>query len=274
MNMMRFASMFVLFYFCQCCVGGATRHVLYWNSIMSPQLKDRDHITHVKIGEFMDILCPHRSLQGITGGPREPATFDLLNVTESEYNECHARGKGKFMFACNKPERENKLTLKFQTISPSPLGFRFQYCADYYFMALPRGRRSRHGCSKDTTRIHIRVACKDETTTVETTTEATTTTVKTAKPEDVLSDVIKRIRHHKKPSADPVKTEDIVIPELTNPFDIETELSENNPQVLKVVSGHRDVGGGENSASSFGKSTLLLAATVTAGFVISKFIVS
>jgi len=43
-------------------------------------------------------------------------------------------GRHRFLFACNRPERENKLTIKFQTISPSPLGFKFQYCADYYFM--------------------------------------------------------------------------------------------------------------------------------------------
>ena len=38
------------------------------------------------------------------------------------------------IFACNRPERENKLTIKFQVVSPSPLGFKFQYCNDYYLV--------------------------------------------------------------------------------------------------------------------------------------------
>ena len=39
-----------------------------------------------------------------------------------------------FLFACDRPQRENKLTIKFQTISPSPRGFRFRYCENYYFV--------------------------------------------------------------------------------------------------------------------------------------------
>jgi len=57
-------------------------------------------------------------------------------------------GRRDFMFACNRPDRENKLTIKFQTISPSPLGFRFRYCADYYFVGKRLKFRSVFLCSK------------------------------------------------------------------------------------------------------------------------------
>lgn len=43
-------------------------------------------------------------------------------------------GRRNMIFACNRPERENKLTIKFQVVSPSPLGFKFQYCNDYYLV--------------------------------------------------------------------------------------------------------------------------------------------
>ena len=47
----------------------------------------------VKIGEFMDILCPHRSLIGITTDSKHPAVeFDIYNVTRNEYDQCQSGG--------------------------------------------------------------------------------------------------------------------------------------------------------------------------------------
>ena len=40
----------------------------------------------------------------------------------------------KIYFRCNLPDQENKLTLKMQTFSPSPFGFEFDYCTDYYYI--------------------------------------------------------------------------------------------------------------------------------------------
>jgi len=57
------------------------------------RLKVQEHVQHVEIGEFMDILCPQHSLMEIVGGPREPAVFDLYNVTKSEYDHCQLRGE-------------------------------------------------------------------------------------------------------------------------------------------------------------------------------------
>merc|ERR1739838_1197250 len=91
----------------------------------------------------------------------------------------------KRIFECDKPDRENKLTMKMQTYSPQPCGFVFKYCTDYYYIALPLGQRTSDTCTKDTTKFKLSVACKGtqkaKSTTAKTTTTATTaeTTVTT-----------------------------------------------------------------------------------------------
>ncbi|XP_076809123.1 ephrin-A4-like [Clavelina lepadiformis] len=142
----------------------AERHVIYWNSQMTPQLLSTVKCTFpVRIGEFMDILCPQKSLMGILYDAREPEIFDLYNVTEEDFNNCNHKGKKDFIFACERPEQENKLTIKFQLVSPSPFGFKFQYCKDYYFVASPRVKDLKPGCHENvSTRLHISVACEPE----------------------------------------------------------------------------------------------------------------
>ncbi|XP_078482877.1 ephrin [Ciona intestinalis] len=184
---------YYLFTLCLICVNSQAtvdRHVLYWNSFMTPGLKKNDYVMEVKMGQFMDILCPQRSLMDLTG-PKEPTTFDLYNVTEDSYQQCKTGGHKNFIFACDRPERENKLTIKFQTISPSPLGFRFQYCSEYYFVAVPRnGRRGKQsGCHKQSTRLRISVGCHETTTTTTTTTTTATTTTTPTTPKPTTSTV-------------------------------------------------------------------------------------
>nr|CAB3241348.1 EphrinA-c ephrin precursor [Phallusia mammillata] len=162
-------------------VTSSKRHELYWNTYATPKLlveNNDEFVLHVKIGEFLDVMCPHSSLMGITNGPKEPAQFDLYNVTRKSYLKCHHGDKKNFIFACDKPERENKLTIKFQTISPSPLGFRFQYCEEYYFVAIDKSHKNR-GCTKNSTRIRIVVQCKDKPVSTKKPTTTTTSTPST-----------------------------------------------------------------------------------------------
>ncbi|CAK8685126.1 ephrin-B2-like [Clavelina lepadiformis] len=190
------------------------RHVIYWNSQMTPQLLSKEEwVLPVKIGEFMDILCPQKSLMGITHGPGEPEVFDLYNVTETDFDNCSHGGKNNFIFSCNLPEQENKLTIKFQLISPSPLGFRFQYCEDYYFVAVPRVKDLKPGCQETiSTRLHISVACKHgrpnrpkiTTTTKTTTTTSTSSTKMNTRPTTTVKSVSR-------------KEEDLVIPKVVPP---------------------------------------------------------
>lgn len=166
------------------------RHIVYWNSFMTPDLTTGEYTREVEIGEFMDILCPHKGLVGITTGSKL-LEFDIYNVTQDLYEKCHTGGRRNLMFACNRPDRENKLTIKFQVVSPSPLGFKFQYCQEYYLVASPRHRGHQSGCHKESTRMKISVGCQDTTTTAvvtttTTTSESTTTTTSSLKLDDIL----------------------------------------------------------------------------------------
>jgi len=147
------------------CKGSRNRrHTVYWNTFMTPGLSDGSHTRFVKVNEFMDILCPHQNLAGITSGYHQPI-FDIYNVTEDEYGRCQHGGKKNLIFSCNKPHRENKLTIKFQLWSPSPFGFRFRYCEDYFLLAKARSsdddNQTADSCDDgNSTRLKISVRCK------------------------------------------------------------------------------------------------------------------
>uniref|UniRef100_H2Y9D5 Ephrin RBD domain-containing protein n=1 Tax=Ciona savignyi TaxID=51511 RepID=H2Y9D5_CIOSA len=252
---------YYLLVLCFICVNSQAtvdRHVLYWNSVMTPGLQKQDYVMRVKMGEFMDILCPQRSLMGITHGPREPTTFDLYNVTEGNFNECKTGGHRNFIFACDQPERENKLTIKFQTISPSPLGFRFQYCSEYYFVAIPRnGRRGKQtGCHQQSTRLRILVGCQEvettttttaPTTTVPTSTIPTTTSTTTTKAVTTMElgyEFIKKLLANKKNQDFDAET---IVPKLKSL--LKDVQEEDVPKVL-ASSGDESAGQGGNSASA------------------------
>jgi len=146
------------------CKGSRNRrHTVYWNTFMTPGLSDGSHTRFVKVNEFMDILCPHQNLAGITSGYHQPI-FDIYNVTEDEYGRCQHGGKKNLIFSCNKPHRENKLTIKFQLWSPSPFGFRFRYCEDYFLLAKARSSDDDNQTAScddgNSTRLKISVRCK------------------------------------------------------------------------------------------------------------------
>jgi len=136
------------------------RQVVYWNSFTNPSLITGEYTREVHIGEFMDILCPHKGLVGLAADSRS-LQFNLYNVTENLYGNCQRGGHQNLMFSCDQPEKEKKLTIKFQVVSPSPLGFKFQYCKSYYLLALPISNQSHQaGCSQDSTRMKINISCK------------------------------------------------------------------------------------------------------------------
>lgn len=51
-----------------------------------------EYTREVEIGEFMDILCPHKGLVGITTGSKL-LEFDIYNVTQDLYEKCHTGGE-------------------------------------------------------------------------------------------------------------------------------------------------------------------------------------
>ena len=47
----------------------------------------------VKIGQFMDILCPQKSLFDLSNSNGDLQAFDLYNVTADQYEVCETGGK-------------------------------------------------------------------------------------------------------------------------------------------------------------------------------------
>lgn len=145
----------------------AKRHYIYWDSSITKIIKDPNYSLKVEMGHFMDIVCPLTNLQSPDDKTPLPV-FDLFNVTKEGFDTCNPEG-GRLIFACSLPEQENKLTIKFQSISPSPFGFRFQECQEYYFIAVRRQtsankgvRQRKYQCTEESERLRIRVGCNHE----------------------------------------------------------------------------------------------------------------
>ncbi|XP_078482885.1 ephrin [Ciona intestinalis] len=245
--------------------GNAKRrhHVIYWNTVMNPGLLSTSELTyHVKIGEFLDILCPQSDLMGITDGLEEAETFNLYNVTQTDFEQCSHGVDKNFIFACDLPDRENKLTIKFQTISPSPLGFRFQYCSEYYFVAASRDPNKRTNvCNKNSMRLRISVGCRetrhhkhDKKTT---TASSTTTTLPTTTITKLRTTTSKKPR--------------IVLPnleDLNTTKSIPDKKPGEDPETLRQIKNQR---GNSSSCLSFSTNTLTLTLFV---YVITTWVMS
>ncbi len=46
----------------------------------------------VRIGDFLDIMCPHTGLTG-TIKPNSTPIFDIYNVTQEEFQQCRVQGE-------------------------------------------------------------------------------------------------------------------------------------------------------------------------------------
>jgi len=156
------------------CAG--ERHSLFWNPTITPKLLDSAGLSKVvRIGDFLDIMCPHT---GLTGTVKANATsmFNIYRVYDSDsFDSCRVTKKSKLFFSCDRPKQENKLTLKMQTFSPSPFGFKFEYCQTYYYIALPPNQATNRGCEKNMEKFKLTIACKETTTTTAAKTTTTTT---------------------------------------------------------------------------------------------------
>lgn len=90
----------------------------------------------VKIGEFMEINCPQYDQATPS---QDTSLFYLYDLHDKQSFElCDIKGK-QIILSCDSPYRSNKLTFKFQRMSPYPLGFTFQDGKSYYYIAIPKG---------------------------------------------------------------------------------------------------------------------------------------
>uniref|UniRef100_H2Y9E1 Ephrin RBD domain-containing protein n=1 Tax=Ciona savignyi TaxID=51511 RepID=H2Y9E1_CIOSA len=135
-------------------VMSRTNHVVYWDRKINTSLTTELRV-HVKINEWMDILCP-RKIRHSHKTRDEELYIELYNITADQYPHCAAKAIQRVL-TCSNPRRETKLTTKFQVRSPSPIGFVFQPGQTYYYISKPsKGQTS--GCTSDTLRLVVEVA--------------------------------------------------------------------------------------------------------------------
>jgi len=161
--MVRTISTFIIsIFFCLVQKCFMKRHSLFWNPTMTPELLGKGFSKKVMMGDFLDIMCPHTGLTG-TVTPNSTVTFNVYQVNEDDFNNCRITDMNKIYFRCNLPDQENKLTLKMQTFSPSPFGFEFDYCTDYYYIAYSLDTVIEDAtCNDKPMRFKLQVECKEQ----------------------------------------------------------------------------------------------------------------
>ncbi|XP_039256491.2 ephrin-A1-like [Styela clava] len=174
-----------------------TTHEIQMNSDVNPELYRKVIKLEAHIDEFMDIICPQYP-EGKAEDEME--LFYLYQVTDKKaYDVCAIEAKKNPILSCDSPVCPTKLTIKFQKISPYPIGFTFQEGKTYYYIGVPKGydhkkKHHNHPCN-NLIRLEVKVTKKKtnliipdlKTVFKESTTLRTTTTVKTTTLSRVLT---------------------------------------------------------------------------------------
>jgi len=138
------------------------RHSLFWNPSITPELTTKGASAKLRMGDFLDLMCPHTGLAS-RNKSNFTTTFNVYKVNKDEFEKCRVSDKNKLYFRCNRPNQENKLTLKMQTFSPSPFGFEFDYCTDYYYIAYSLDTVIEDAtCNDKPMRFKLQVECKEQ----------------------------------------------------------------------------------------------------------------
>jgi len=132
------------------------KYDIFWNPELTEKLSSGNVFQHnVKIGEYMDILCPQYDVDEIN-----VMTFVIYNVTKQVFDSCGKINEdAEKLLICNKPTKCTKLTMKFQKFSPNPRGFIFIPGESYYLMAYANDNEamtSQSNCD-DKMRMEIKV---------------------------------------------------------------------------------------------------------------------
>jgi len=137
------------------------KHNIFWNPDVNEILsKGKLYQKDVKIGEYMDIICPQYDVE-----ETNIMTFVIYNVTKQVFDSCGKINEGaKLLLTCNKPRKTAKLTLKFQTFSPNPKGLVFYPGESYYLMSYTDKNEAiySHRNCNDKMRMEIKVFHKKQ----------------------------------------------------------------------------------------------------------------
>uniref|UniRef100_A0A8C8VGN6 Ephrin-A1 n=1 Tax=Pelusios castaneus TaxID=367368 RepID=A0A8C8VGN6_9SAUR len=131
-----------------CCLAGAGRHPVFWNSSNPKFLRD-DYTVEVRLNDYLDIICPHYE-EGSSVVAHAMERYTLYLVEQEEYMACKPHSKEQIRWECDKPTAlhgPEKFSEKFQRFTPFTLGKEFKEGHSYYYISKPI-HRHRDVCLK------------------------------------------------------------------------------------------------------------------------------
>ncbi|XP_045401215.1 ephrin-A1 isoform X1 [Lemur catta] len=120
-----------------CSLAAADRHTVFWNS-SNPKFWKEDYTVHVRLNDYLDIICPHYEDDSVAEAAMERYTLYL--VEREEYQLCQPQSKDQVRWQCNQPNAKHgpeKLSEKFQRFTPFTLGKEFKEGHSYYYISKP-----------------------------------------------------------------------------------------------------------------------------------------
>uniref|UniRef100_A0A286XSC0 Ephrin-A1 n=1 Tax=Cavia porcellus TaxID=10141 RepID=A0A286XSC0_CAVPO len=100
------------------------------------KFRDEDYTVHVRLNDYLDIICPHYEDDSVADTAMERYTLYLVDY--EEYAVCQPQSKDQVRWRCNQPSARHgpeKLSEKFQRFTPFTLGKEFKEGHSYYYIS-------------------------------------------------------------------------------------------------------------------------------------------
>lgn len=100
-----------------------------------PRFWNEDYTVHVRLNDYLDIICPHYEDDSVAEAAMERYTLYL--VEREQYQLCQPQSKDQVRWQCNQPNARHgpeKLSEKFQRFTPFTLGKEFKEGHSYYYI--------------------------------------------------------------------------------------------------------------------------------------------
>ncbi|XP_039705590.1 ephrin-A1 isoform X1 [Pteropus medius] len=102
------------------------------------RFRSEDYTVHVRLGDYLDIICPHYEPASVADAAMEQYTLYL--VEREQYQLCQPQSKNQVRWQCDRPSARHgpeKLSEKFQRFTPFTLGKEFKEGHSYYYISKP-----------------------------------------------------------------------------------------------------------------------------------------
>ncbi|XP_052492886.1 ephrin-A1 [Budorcas taxicolor] len=120
-----------------CSLAAANRHTVFWNS-SNPKFWNEDYTVHVRIDDYLDIICPHYEDNSVPDAAMEQYTLYL--VEHEQYQLCQPQLKDPARWFCKNPKAKHgpeKLSEKFHRFTGFTLSKDFKEGHNYYYISKP-----------------------------------------------------------------------------------------------------------------------------------------